>query len=134
MPFDRKAARERVEKATPGPWVDGKYGAIRGGEPQEYTHGFARPQVALATAHEAITPEERDANTALIANCRIDLPAALDMLDEVERLIKEQTCRPNCRSQSPMPFGDRARSIQDRSCNCWKSHLLALLSGIKPVA
>ena len=52
---------------TPGPWWLGKHGAVHGGPFVECFNGSAQPQVALATMHEEIKPEQRDANARLIA-------------------------------------------------------------------
>lgn len=55
-------------KITPGRWEVSQYGAVVGGEYREYTYGFAKSQVALATMSDAVMDESiRDANAELIA-------------------------------------------------------------------
>ena len=85
MTLDRKAARERCEKATCGPWIfdkenhgmsfDAGYGLYS--EPDRESI-LARKTVAHVGTKQ---PEDCD----FIAHCRQDLPAALDLLDEKDK-------------------------------------------------
>ncbi len=42
--------------------------------------------------------------------------------------IEEQRCAPNCKYMARIPFGEKARAEQNRSCNCWKSEALARIN------
>ena len=61
--------------------------------------------------------------------CRL----ACALLDSDRRLsiavkaIQDAPCTANCRSKDRPKFSDRARALQDLSCNCWKSRALAEL-------
>lgn len=75
----RTAARERCDKATPGPW-------IKGGPFQGYCDVTTEEIVGIADAPgssgKGCSMLEEDAD--FIAHARQDLPAALD---EIERLM-----------------------------------------------
>lgn len=67
-------------KHTPGPWEAEKFGAIHGGEDQQYFRGRRRSQVATACLAGNIHDDERDANARLIA-------AAPDLLEALKEVI-----------------------------------------------
>ena len=91
--FDRAAARERAEKATPGPWVNDKFwwkiGSTRG-----LADGYWQGIDGVGDVHGYVAVIQGDdpeaaVDAEFIAHARTDLPAALDALDDRDRTIAQ---------------------------------------------
>lgn len=89
--FDRKAARARCAAATEGPWF--VVGLPRNPGDPYICAGDEDPHVGSPVADLALQEElsNADADAALIAHARTDLPAALDLLDQQDVTIAELT-------------------------------------------
>ena len=72
-----RAARERAEKATPGPWVVGAIGGQAYGLTDQ--RGFELRDDGL-----------QEANRDFIAHARTDIPALCDAVEELEREAAEK--------------------------------------------
>lgn len=121
-----QAARERAEKATPGPWSTNLSGK---GE-----HSITGPELAyvadvysrLAGAINYPSDEEAIGNLAFIAAARTDVPAlaaSLEAAMEAIRATVTENDHATCSSRTKEP------------CDCWQSKLLAVLAtydGAKP--
>jgi len=85
-----QAARERLAKATSGPWVD-EYLHEVSVEDEDQQDGFL--QIALIDTHQNMSCDMAEANTKFIAHAPADLEAALAVIDvlvdAIERSIKE---------------------------------------------
>jgi hypothetical protein len=72
----------------------------------------------------AATPDETQHATeipAFVAKVLVDQDAECARL---RKAIEDAQCSANCRSHLQRPFGEKARAVFDRSCNCWKSKAL----------
>jgi hypothetical protein len=58
---------------------------------------------------------------AFVAKVLVDQDAECARL---RKAIEAAQCSANCRSHLQRPFGEKARAVFDRSCNCWKSKAL----------
>jgi hypothetical protein len=89
-PEQRQAARERCDKATPGPWrghdteeeVERWWGAFPANAPQCLV--MAADDPVCCTNDDGVATETEWNNGIFIAHARADLPAALDALDAAD--------------------------------------------------
>lgn len=106
MTPDEQAIRERCNAATPGPWTNENssyiFARIPGGRPNgegiANFHDYAR---------RTLTHEQNTANAAFAAHAREDVPALLDLVDELRGKIEKQR---KCIKQ----FGS------NRAAQCWR--------------
>ena len=94
--FDHKAARARCDAATDGPWTARRDTSEPRKEWREIDAGrkrvvggdwYERHRLGETETHCGVFLSEQNAD--FIAHARTDLPAALDLLDEVERLARD---------------------------------------------
>ncbi|HXE14055.1 MAG TPA: hypothetical protein VN633_18150 [Bryobacteraceae bacterium] len=130
-----KAIVAACEKATPGPLEKSRYGAVHGGPLCEYTNGSARPQVALFTIHDVISPEEREANGdlfVLAADPEYGMKALAERVMDLEAAIAEAPhaytcdmrfapCTPAC-EECTVACLHHPNAV-DKKCDCWKSRI-----------
>lgn len=99
MSFDRKAARARCEAATPGWWElvrhDNPGGEINW---QVWVHGDAGDGHGFNTSDLGTKCNVRK-DAEFVTHARLDLPAALDLLDRCEEALSVKWC-PECRVKS----------------------------------
>lgn len=88
-----RAARERANAATPGPWVADVREIVQhsmgplGTGPLSYYTGCATVVGAGYTDGDPVGVQ-RDEDRAFIAHARTDLPEALDAIEERDRLLR----------------------------------------------
>lgn len=87
----RQAIRERVEKATGGPWTKDLYyivGQLPEGRPGGEVIGELR--ATRWTGNDPAYPNsQKEANADFVAHARRDIPDLLDALEEALGLLKE---------------------------------------------
>lgn len=79
---------QRLGKATPGPWVDSKYGVITAGPMIEYTRGSSQSQIAMVMNAEWMLSGQRDENAQLIAHAPEYLKTLLAIVKEQSNALK----------------------------------------------
>jgi BMFP domain-containing protein YqiC len=94
MPLDLEAIRKRVEAATPGPWEWVKRGlsmetySLFAGEDLVNYHGLN-----LINTEEGEWDWNGEANRALLAHARQDIPDLLSRIEELESQLSTETSR-----------------------------------------
>jgi hypothetical protein len=146
--LDLDAAEQRCQKATPGPWsvfVDRSWGkpdrVLAGpadGKGEEYGFVVVRDENCFRFGKDGRNGMDEN-NFDFIAHARTDLPAAIAMLREYERIVEgmghEQDCltrRYTCNWFDPPCAGCSETCIYRpglRECSCIRRRLLAVGGG-----
>ena len=86
-PTDRRAARDRCDKATPGPWESPEQRAHRPAVWRRDEHGRWELLAEFLAPDWGI--EDDAANAAFTRHARTDLPQALDELDRRDAVLAD---------------------------------------------